>query len=101
MLAKSLQSPLVSLSSLQSSFSRIDGILALIINGILTLKFPPLKRLYAACSGGLSQPPATALASRLNNLSSRISSLSVGSLPPLVLLLSHLPLLCFPLASNL
>ena len=75
LLAKSLQSTLVSFSSLQSSVLRIDG--------ILTLKFSPLERLYAACSGGLIQPPAAALTSRLNNLASRICFFSVGSLPPL------------------
>jgi len=92
-LAKSLQSPLASLSSLQYSLSRIDVILA--------LKFPPLKRLYAACSGGLSPPPAAALASRLNNHLSRIFSFPVGSLPPLGS--SPIPplLSVFPIASTL
>ena len=75
LLAKSLQSPVASLSSLQSSLSRIDG--------ILSTKFPPLERLYATCLGEFLQPPAAALASRLNNFSARISSVSVYSVSPL------------------
>ena len=75
LLAKSLQSPLASLSSLQSSLSSIDEILA--------LKFPPLEPLYAACLVGLSQPPEAGLASRLNNISSRISPFSIDSSSPL------------------
>ena len=75
LIAKSLQSSLASLSSLQSSLSRIDE--------ILTLKFSPLERLYAAYSRGISQPPAAAFKFRLNNISSRIHSFFVGILPTL------------------
>lgn len=75
LLAKSFQSPVASLFSLQSSLSRIDG--------ILSIEFPPLERLYATCLGEFLQPPVAALASRLNNLSARISSVSVYSVSPL------------------
>ena len=72
---KSLQSPLASLSSLHSK--------VLTIEGILSVKLPPLERLYAACSGGSTKPPATALASRLNIMSTKLATLSVGGISSL------------------
>ena len=78
---KSLQFPLASLSSLQSK--------VLTIEGILSVKLPPLERLYAACSGGGTKPPAVALASRLNIMSTKLATLSVAGVSSLSF--SHLP----------
>ena len=72
---KSLQSSLDSLSSLQSK--------VLTIECIISVKLPPLERLHAACSGGSTKATAANLPSRLNLISTKLSSLSVDDVSSL------------------